>query len=1190
MKKSKFLKKSLAMLLAVMLVVAMIPLSASAALPDDLQFIEVNESAVKVDGGSVDVNDLSANVKIGLTADLTAGWVLRAVSSSSKYKEISSGSMDLPAADYVTVNGTTGTVKLQLVNTTTEKDTVEKEFTITLNKVTDRTTTNLDTKVTLGKGVYSATVDNDKKVVTVVLARNNDANDDTQDPMDAEMTVTPIEGATVEDGNTVSAEDGATFVVVSESKGNRTTWKVEASYLDAFESFAVNGVDGEFVDKDKDNTVDGIVVTLPKTAVYDSLGDVLETFAVTYKAEGNLHCTVSIDLDKGVDNANVVSGDKVTFTGLEADEVVYGTVAVTRLGGAVQYYDLTVQLEKSSETAIEYARLDRTIADWDNDANTISAELPKNINNTTPVTPTNMGAVTVTIYTADTVARVVMDGKDADKVTENGVPSGMQAWQSTVDLNQTKIVTVYAEDGVTSEQYQLSATWAPRNDDASIKSFYLMDEAGKSYGVSSVTGNTITIEVPYMTIDVADWTVVAKASSGAKIQIVSGNTYYDLISGWHTGAQAGLGATIKVDGGISAKFRAIDKNDETIKQDYTVKVVLGKDAKGTELQNVRFTAQPTTELPYSNPTGAARGDKEFFRAIERDVNEFGTEVYTTTGGSHMNETLNLQVPPSLMTNDECDYTNVITELVTKNGGIAFIHHTTDQNDVFFPVSVLENDDSDTLTADTLSTGDQILVLNEEVARWAMIYQHDTDHTNGYGQINMTHKYDGKDVAEYGTLYTVKITAKPYSPDHDLISFKVGNTELNVNTTTGEITGSLPWSLTAEDETDTSKALFPEFEIDDYALLTATERGYVNGLFSKGDVDGDGTEDPMLGSNAGIYVNRKLLFVRNGSGVDVYLVDGSGKAYLVDDNTLTVQAEDRLSTGAKSTQDYEMVLTWEAPCEDANITSFTLNGYKGVIDDSDPENRTITVKNVPYGTDLTGMIATFETSPNATVYLTSPSGVLMESGVTSVNYTNSVLLYVISEDTKNRNSYTVTVETGVTFSDIDENDWFYDDVVAAAENGYVNGMGDGTYDPKGQLTRAQFAQMIANAMNYKDKPASPSYFVDVEGHWAKDAINFCAENGIIEGYEDCTFQPNKTISRQEVATILARAFDLVEISSDAYPDDAKIANWASDYVYMAKAAGLMKGDADTGNFRPTSTLNRAEAATIMMNANRAGKIN
>ncbi|MFR3706569.1 MAG: S-layer homology domain-containing protein [Acutalibacter sp.] len=43
------------------------------------------------------------------------------------------------------------------------------------------------------------------------------------------------------------------------------------------------------------------------------------------------------------------------------------------------------------------------------------------------------------------------------------------------------------------------------------------------------------------------------------------------------------------------------------------------------------------------------------------------------------------------------------------------------------------------------------------------------------------------------------------------------------------------------------------------------------------------------------------------------------------------------------------------------------------------------------------------------------------------------------------------------------------------------------------------------------------------------------------------------------------------------------------MYAAKAAGLMKGDAGTGNFRPTSTITRAEAASIMMNAKNAGLI-
>ena len=57
MNKSKFLKKSLAMLLALMLVVAMIPLSASAAPEDYLEYILVNDNTVVVDGGTLGVDD-----------------------------------------------------------------------------------------------------------------------------------------------------------------------------------------------------------------------------------------------------------------------------------------------------------------------------------------------------------------------------------------------------------------------------------------------------------------------------------------------------------------------------------------------------------------------------------------------------------------------------------------------------------------------------------------------------------------------------------------------------------------------------------------------------------------------------------------------------------------------------------------------------------------------------------------------------------------------------------------------------------------------------------------------------------------------------------------------------------------------------------------------------------------------------
>ena len=243
--------------------------------------------------------------------------------------------------------------------------------------------------------------------------------------------------------------------------------------------------------------------------------------------------------------------------------------------------------------------------------------------------------------------------------------------------------------------------------------------------------------------------------------------------------------------------------------------------------------------------------------------------------------------------------------------------------------------------------------------------------------------------------------------------------------------------------------------------------------------------------------------------------------------------------------------------------------------------------------MTGLVAEFTTSTGATVKMGSTTGMDFESGVTSANYTNPVKLYVTSEDGDTTRMYTVTVEEGISFSDVNEGDWYYDNVMDAAENGYVNGMGDGTFAPKKATTRAEFAAMIANAMGYEADPDVESAFIDVDDDfWGKAAINYCAQNGIISGYDDGTFQPNKAITRQEAAAILNNAFELAEktgISSDKFADDSKIAGWAKDHVYAAKAAGLMKGDAGTGAFRPTDTIIRAEAASILMNANREGLI-
>ena len=68
--------------------------------------------------------------------------------------------------------------------------------------------------------------------------------------------------------------------------------------------------------------------------------------------------------------------------------------------------------------------------------------------------------------------------------------------------------------------------------------------------------------------------------------------------------------------------------------------------------------------------------------------------------------------------------------------------------------------------------------------------------------------------------------------------------------------------------------------------------------------------------------------------------------------------------------------------------------------------------------------------------------------------NPVQLWITSEERDTTRMYTVTVEEGISFSDVNPGDWFYDNVMDAVENGYISGMGDGTFNPTGATTRAQ----------------------------------------------------------------------------------------------------------------------------------------
>ena len=243
-------------------------------------------------------------------------------------------------------------------------------------------------------------------------------------------------------------------------------------------------------------------------------------------------------------------------------------------------------------------------------------------------------------------------------------------------------------------------------------------------------------------------------------------------------------------------------------------------------------------------------------------------------------------------------------------------------------------------------------------------------------------------------------------------------------------------------------------------------------------------------------------------------------------------------------------------------------------------KTVTVA-LPYGTNLGSLPLTIEASKLATVTVGGYAS--FENG-DAVSLVRPLKITVVSENGATTNVYTLTATTAAQFSDVNTGDWFYQNVMDAVAAGIVSGRGDGTFGPNDRITRRDFAIMVSKLLlDGEDAPeATTTPFSDVAANdYGLNAIAYCAENGIISGF-DGEFRPGDNITRQEAASVMKNALELTGTTSELFADDAAIATWAKANVYACKAAGVFNGD-DNNNFNPTSTLTRAEAASIMVNA-------
>ncbi len=1130
MNKSKFLKKSLAALLAVMLIVAMIPLGASAAssaLPS-LAFINVDGVAVAPDSSGVVSATIAASATtVKVTATLSGSGedtatVTTRYTDSLLGDTIETNTTDSQAASETTLTlsnySSSNSVYTIPVTVTSEDKSSSKEYTLKLTQSTGKSTTTLSTSVSISKtgtnsgGIISATVNNTRRVIDVTVAYGYTSGSITVTAIDgATITAyTPVSGsATPTSGDTSytisSVSDGDKITVTSEGGVNRA-FTVAITETAALSTFTIAGKSGEFSDSNSDGKLDTITVTLDEADILDSYDEV-----ETDPSRVVNFATLADTTVTGTYSGTLSKGGKITLTGIGTNGTYTDTLSVNCAGASFDY-SLVVNIAPSTECSLLYAQINTEIATIS--GTSVTAVLPVGENVSSIAAGNLLIRVSVGASVSGDIAWTQGTGTDDYDVYTN---------TNAVSLSSAKGLVVTAADGDTNNKYYISAT----NSDTDVLStsmtaLTLMNGTTEYKG--SFSGDTVTVTVPYMTKTIGSWLVYATPDSNGKAYgynttdskyttaIINGTTTVANIS---TSTIATSGVTDGKTVTLSNFIKIVNKKNSGVDHYYTLVIKFEAAKTGKTLTSLSVTAS------------SASSDKATYRALSSSntyratVNNTAKTITVTTAYSH-----------SLS-----GYANYVTEFVTASGGVAFASDGTQVS----AINQYNGDDHSGTT--TISDNDTIYVLPEEIAKL------------------ITSASDLTTNAGYGTTYTVTVDSLDPSDDGELTKFAIGSTTLSISGSR-VISGTIPYSATIDAISSAAEGntQFATYTVSDLAALT--------GFTSDGDTDGDGEAD------ASSSTNRKFAFVRGtDNAVTAYVwYNGISSATLVDStNPLTITAE-----SGDISNTYTFNLKYANAGTEAAITSFKVANTNATI-----SGREIKVT-VPYGTSLNGLIPTFTVSTGATVQVGSET---ITSGTTPVDFTNPVTLYVTSEDASKTNSYVVTATVAEQFSDVTSDKWYYNYVMTAASEGIVAGYGDGTFRPNANVTRAEFAIMLvgmlqADTSAYTDIAAFPDTTTIYAS--AKKAIAYCADKGYISGFEDGNFRPNENITRQQAASILKRALGLDGTPATLFNDDAKIAGWAKTAVNACKAAGIFVGD-ENGNFNPTSNLTRAEAAKVMVDS-------
>lgn len=180
------------------------------------------------------------------------------------------------------------------------------------------------------------------------------------------------------------------------------------------------------------------------------------------------------------------------------------------------------------------------------------------------------------------------------------------------------------------------------------------------------------------------------------------------------------------------------------------------------------------------------------------------------------------------------------------------------------------------------------------------------------------------------------------------------------------------------------------------------------------------------------------------------------------------------------------------------------------------------------------------------------------------------------------SIVIPIETTNAMSDVPSNHQFYDAIKDLQERGIISGYADGTFKPEKNLTRGQAAKILASVLKLDTINVQNPNFKDIPTtHQYYGAIAALKEANIIDGFEDGTFKPENNVQRNHLAKILANAMNLKATNSANLPLTDVHENYRESIAALYEN-GVTKGKTET-TFDGSSYVTRGQMAAFIIRA-------